>query len=87
MNRKCLMANAFALAGRGDWRCLTPGVPLRSAPGYVLAAFSRRTHSYFQKWFSSKAHLLRFPNMAYRGGTGRMETGSDPIIYYYVNSG
>ncbi|WP_286043790.1 hypothetical protein, partial [Xylanibacter rodentium] len=35
---------AFALAGRGDCRCLIPGVPLRSAPGYVLVAFSRRIH-------------------------------------------
>ena len=29
---------AFALSRRGDWRCLIPGVPLRSAPGYELAA-------------------------------------------------
>ena len=28
-----------------ECRCLLPGVPLRSAPGYVLVAFSRRIHS------------------------------------------
>ena len=27
-----------------ECRCLIPGVPLRSAPGYVLVAFSRRIH-------------------------------------------
>uniref|UniRef100_UPI0025881025 hypothetical protein n=1 Tax=Xylanibacter rodentium TaxID=2736289 RepID=UPI0025881025 len=35
---------AFALAGRGDSNTWIPGVPLRSAPGYALAAFSRRPH-------------------------------------------
>ena len=35
---------AFALSGRGDSTTWIPGVPLRSAPGYVLAAFSRRIH-------------------------------------------
>ncbi len=48
MNRKCLMANAFALSGRG-WEYAIPGVPLRSAPGYVLAAFSRRPRSLCQE--------------------------------------
>ena len=36
--RAFLVFNAFALSGRGDCRCLIPGVPLRSAPGYVLVA-------------------------------------------------
>ncbi len=40
----CIYIYAFALAGRGDCQCMIPGVPLRSAPGYVLAAFSRRIH-------------------------------------------
>ncbi|WP_288147311.1 hypothetical protein, partial [Xylanibacter rodentium] len=35
---------AFALSGRGNWRCLIPGVPLRSAPGYVLSAPLGRIH-------------------------------------------
>ena len=43
-NYKYLITNAFALAGRGDCRCLIPGVPLRSSPGSALAAFSRRPH-------------------------------------------
>ncbi|WP_288146648.1 hypothetical protein, partial [Xylanibacter rodentium] len=32
------------LAGRGDWRCLNPGVSLRSAPGCVLVAPLGRIH-------------------------------------------
>jgi len=36
---------AFALAGRGDWRCLNSRVPLRSTLGYVLVAPSGRVHS------------------------------------------
>ena len=43
-NYKYLITNAFALAGRGDSNTWIPGVPLRSAPGYALAAFSRRPH-------------------------------------------
>ncbi len=36
---------AFALSGRGDFGIHIPGVPLRSAPGYVLAAPVGRTYT------------------------------------------
>jgi len=49
---------AFALSGRGDSNTWIPGVPLRSAPGYVLAAFSRQGVSILYPYYECSFILL-----------------------------